>query len=678
MRTPFMLVLLCAGVFLCAGVCAGAERTVTLESLLEEMIDRARYARLPEPPYTLKQASSYDRRSKTPADPAGWFANQDWSHFLRSEKKDGRTEWVMMDAAGPGCVVRFWVGGPVPKGMLRFYLDGADEPALAGKVSELFTGRGPVPPPLSAERARGWNLYLPIPYAKHCKITYDGPNFFQTRNGADRIWYNINYRTYAAGTKVQAFSPARFDAARDVLARVQKTLLAPSQALPKGLGAPVVRSGALQPDSTVAAKVTGPAALRELSVQLKAEDLPAALRSTVLMIELDGEQTVWCPVGDFFGSGVGVNAFQGWWRTVEKSGRMACYWVMPFGKSCTVQLKNLGNQALEAGLAARHGNWEWDDRSMHFHANWRQEFPIDTGTKHDWNYVTVHGRGVLMGDALAVMNPVRTWWGEGDEKIWVDGEKFPSHFGTGTEDYYGYAWGTPRFFEAPFHAQPRCDGPGNAGHVTVTRSRALDALPFGKSLKLDMEVWHWRGTKVAYAATTYWYARPGATSTPKPMPAEAARPIPAPPPPPKPLQVKGAVEGETMKILEKTGGVTEVQRIRRYKWSGDAQLWWRDAKPGDRLTLALPVKAAGKYAVTANLTKAVDYGVVQFLIDGEKLTEPIDLYNNGVITTGPVQLGVRELAAGGHKLTIEIKGANPNSVKRHMVGLDYVKLEAAK
>ena len=168
-----------------------AGKAVTFESLLNEMVDRARHARLPDPPYTLHQASSYERLSRDPADGGGWFANRDWSQFLRSEEIDGRTEWVMMDAEGAGAVVRFWVGGPVPKGLLRFYLDNAKGPALVGKVSELFTGKGVVRPPLSAERARGWNLYLPVPYAKHCKITYDGPNVWQTRNYADRIWYNI-------------------------------------------------------------------------------------------------------------------------------------------------------------------------------------------------------------------------------------------------------------------------------------------------------------------------------------------------------------------------------------------------------------------------------------------------------------------------------------------------------
>ena len=46
-----------------------------------------------------------------------------------------------------------------------------------------------------------------------------------------------------------------------------------------------------------------------------------------------------------------------------------------------------------------------------------------------------------VGDTLALHNGAAAWWGEGDEKIFVDGETFPSHFGTGSEDYYGYSFG---------------------------------------------------------------------------------------------------------------------------------------------------------------------------------------------------------------------------------------------
>ena len=53
------------------------------------------------------------------------------------------------------------------------------------------------------------------------------------------------------------------------------------------------------------------------------------------------------------------------------------------------------------------------------------------------------GRGRFLGVMLHVWNPRGGWWGEGDEKFFVDGEKFPSTIGTGSEDYFGYAWCNP-------------------------------------------------------------------------------------------------------------------------------------------------------------------------------------------------------------------------------------------
>ncbi len=108
-------------------------------------------------------------------------------------------------------------------------------------------------------------------------------------------------------------------------------------------------------------------------------------------------------------------------------------------------------------LEVQTGEWTWDDRSMYFYAGWRGEYPMATRPFFDWNYITLKGRGVYVGDTLTVMNPVDRWWGEGDETIWVDGENFPSIFGSGTEDYYGDSWGGLRtdFFEHPFHAQVR-------------------------------------------------------------------------------------------------------------------------------------------------------------------------------------------------------------------------------
>ncbi len=91
------------------------------------------------------------------------------------------------------------------------------------------------------------------------------------------------------------------------------------------------------------------------------------------------------------------------------------------------------------------------------------------------------------------------------------------------------------------------------------------------------------------------------------------------------------------------------------------------------LPFAVPLKKSGKYRVSAVMTKARDYGIVQIYLNGRKAGEPIDLYNPQVIATEPpVPLGVHDLIEGEQKLTIQILGANPQAVKSHMFGLDYL------
>jgi hypothetical protein len=113
------------------------------------------------------------------------------------------------------------------------------------------------------------------------------------------------------------------------------------------------------------------------------------------------------------------------------------------------------------------------------------------------------------------------------------------------------------------------------------------------------------------------------------------------------------------------------------QWSGNEQLFWTGAKPGERLELELAVPADGTFEVAGVLTKARDYAVVQLQLDGEPLGEPIDLYASpDVITTGEVVWGKRKLTAGPHRLAIVIQGANAAAAKSHMVGIDYVRLIA--
>ncbi|MHC4521321.1 MAG: glycoside hydrolase family 172 protein, partial [Planctomycetota bacterium] len=675
-----------------SGSAAGTEsETVTLKSLLEEMVDRDRIARLPSPAYTCKQASSYDRNSTEPGSPT-WWANADRSYFVRVEENQGRKEHVLMDVDGPGAVVRFWAtwhgpgGGEFSNGTMRVYLDGEAEPVIEGPMADLISGGALVGEPLShsvspetAYRHRGHNLYLPIPYAKHCKITYETDVLMDlgARKG-EALYYQINYRTYEPETSVESFSTAVLKEADPILGRVQKMLKDNERPTP-GYAVEGKLEGRVLPFQGRTLTIKGEKAIRIMQFQLKADDLAQALRSTVIKISFDGRPAVWCPIGDFFGTGYHIRPHATWYTDVAKDGTLSCYWTMPFRKRAEILIANLGSQTVELKQGRVISTpWAWDQRSCHFHAAWKQWAGIETQSNEkahdhgafDLNWITVNGQGTYVGDVLTLFNTANTWWGEGDEKIYVDGESFPSHIGTGTEDYYGYAWCKPEFFESAFHAQPSGDGNLVPGFTVNSRYRALDAIPFGKSIQFDMELWHWAKTTMDYAPATFWYARPGATWDVKPNPKEAKRRVPrAVEDIIKPRRVKGALEGETLSVVERTGGVTEIQNLPQFGWSNNRQLWWRNAKEQDRLVVEFAVEEAGDYDVRLGITKARDYGIVRLAVNAETKIDKADFYNPSVVAED-VKLPSCRLRAGKNTLEVTILGANPAAVKSRMFGLD--------
>jgi hypothetical protein len=142
--------------------------------------------------------------------------------------------------------------------------------------------------------------------------------------------------------------------------------------------------------------------------------------------------------------------------------------------------------------------------------------------------------------------------------------------------------------------------------------------------------------------------------------------------------IPGALEGESLKVIEITGGKTGKQGMGGFgsDWSGAAQLWWTGGKPDQKLTLALPVQEAGKYTLYGALTMARDYGVVSITLDGKPVASSFDGYNNPkVLHTGEKDWGTHELTAGEHKLTFTLAPPNPDAIPSNMVGIDYVRLE---
>ena len=705
---PFFLMVLC-----CRAVSVPAAEPVSLGSLLEEMTDEMAVLR-PAPAFTCRQFSSFDRAAKSPEE--NWFANADTAQFLRTEERDGHTEWVLMEAEGPGAIVRWWITAPHYRNRFFIYVDGAKTPTFSGSIGDLIGGSALCAAPLSQETSRGRNLYLPIPYEKSIKITCDGME--EQKN----LYYLINYRTYEAGTSVESLTPERLEAAaeRIAAANVELTGFGPRSEKWAKITAGGLKSQEfafrLEPGQTQCVPgadsdwIEGAGCVRTLEVAFlesfleglkslpeeeRAQVLAQALRSVVLEITFDGQKTVSCPLGDFFGSGVGLHPFQTCRAHVSEAGSLATCWPMPFRKSAKVAFRNLGKKPL---AMVCHLDWTPlgpelaslpDDEFLYFHADWHQERAIPTeggkGTK-DWNFVTIEGRGAYVGDVLSVRNPVSQWWGEGDEKIFVDGESFPSHFGTGTEDYYGYAWCCPERFDSPWRAQPWVEGPANFGNTTNLRFRSLDRIPFTKDFRFDLEVWHWASTKIDYAVAVFWYGTQKSRVTsdwnlPERLTEEASAPVS--------LKTEFSLELGPFRFAEAPRGNVSIQKMTSFpngQWLNDEQLWWRDGKPGDELALSVTVPAEAR-TLTLGVTRACDYGTFEFFLDGQRLTPttggPIFDACNPVSGSGgvlhstlsfPLPQPLPPTASGTRRLTIHLVGKSRQSIGT-MFGLDFLKFE---
>ena len=109
-------------------------------------------------------------------------------------------------------------------------------------------------------------------------------------------------------------------------------------------------------------------------------------------------------------------------------------------------------------------------------------------------------------------------------------------------------------------------------------------------------------------------------------------------------------------------------------WSGGKQFLWLDSAPDGELTFDFRVARSGLYDLYASFTAAPDFGIHTHYINGQA-ADPVDLYADIVLVTGPVYLGQYNLVAGSNQWRVKATGSNPHAAPaRHGYGLDYILL----
>ncbi len=675
--------------------CSGGRLQVTTGTLFEEMIDLEGLTRFPEPAFRTVQFSSTDRRSRVPGGP-DWFANADgfggepvpnFEAVLEAPEGAGPGEYLMADVPGPGAVVRLWTAAIA--GKMRVYVDDMDRPLYDGEAEPFFRRPYDVFPEMRAvdsERFRATVYqrdasYAPIPFAKRLRIVWTGK--------LDEIhFYHIGIRRYSPGTGVASFKPDDISTFRETIDRVTAVLADPgSRPASPSAQPPRAFEVELAPgEKRKVLTLEGPGALESFWLRLRADDLDAGLRQTVLHIVCDGFPwgQVQSPVGDFFGAAPGVNPYRSLPFSVAEDGRMTCRFVMPFERSLALLLENRGGQTVRAAGEVVPKDFAWNGGALHFRARWRVDHDLIASGEdvQDLPFLLARGRGVYVGTTSILLNPATVptpwgnWWGEGDEKVFIDGDEVPSIFGTGSEDYYNYSWSSPDIFFFPYCGQPRNDGPGNRGFVTNFRWHVLDAIPFESSIGFSMELSsHERTPGLSYARTGYYYARPGTIDD-----IEALQPsdlralqLPAGWQPAARFGARNSVFYAAEEIM--SGRKDTILRDGRL-WAGGRLLVWTPERSGDRKELRIRVERAGKTQIhiTAALTPLS--GKFSAWLDGSPAggtAEPvtIDLYDPFRTLSRTFSLEPAELAAGDHTLILEYRGSRTGAA-RPEIGLDFV------
>ncbi len=266
-------------------------------------------------------------------------------------------------------------------------------------------------------------------------------------------------------------------------------------------------------ETTTLADIEGPGIIQHIWITVH----PNAYRDCVLRFFWDDEQapSVEVPLGDFFCNGHGLRYnVVSIPVAVNPSGGFNCYWPMPFRKRARITIENQRWEDIGGFFyQITYALCEVPDEAAYFHAQWRRSMTTRECPEHVI-LDGVRGRGHYVGTFLAWTQLSDGWWGEGEIKFYIDGDTdHPTICGTGTEDYFGGAWGFGgETYTGPFLGYPLYQRePGCVPKHGLYRWHILDPIRFRSDLRVTIQALGWwpngkfQPLTDDIASTAYWY-----------------------------------------------------------------------------------------------------------------------------------------------------------------------------
>jgi hypothetical protein len=211
---------------------------------------------------------------------------------------------------------------------------------------------------------------------------------------------------------------------------------------------------------------------------------------------------------------------------VNPAGGFNSYWEMPFRKNARVTVENLSPDEVSGYYyQIDYTLTEVPESCAYLHAQWRRSNPLPYKEVHTL-LDGVRGQGHFVGTYLAWGVNNNGWWGEGEIKVYLDGDRdWPTICGTGTEDYFGGAWnfehpqGEYGVYFTPFLGLPQVLRPNglykSQQRFGMYRWHVMDPIRFQGDLRVTIQALGWRSAKEGkgrflplqddIASTAFWY-----------------------------------------------------------------------------------------------------------------------------------------------------------------------------
>lgn len=253
---------------------------------------------------------------------------------------------------------------------------------------------------------------------------------------------------------------------------------------------------------------------------------PECWRKSVLKIYWDEAKipSVCVPLGDFFCQGWAVRSnLSSLMVTVNPAGGLNSYFTMPFRKAAKIEIENVSDNDMILYYQIDYEECEVSDDAGYFHACWHRSNPLEYKKTHVI-LDNVTGSGKYVGTYIAWQSNNNGWWGEGEVKFYLDGDReFPTICGTGTEDYFGGAWN----FEFPqgeygtfstayqgLHQVLKPDGLYKSNtRFSMYRWHITDPVSFSEDIRVEIQALGWRSEgrylplKDDISSTAFWYQK---------------------------------------------------------------------------------------------------------------------------------------------------------------------------